>query len=183
MISYIIISIVGAVMAVLDQVTKAVICNVFPDGQSTTANEIVVIEDFFDIVRWHNTGGAWGMLGDYTWLLCIMTVICIGFVLYSYICADSKLLKLSLMLILSGAVGNLIDRLRLGYVVDFLSFDNLFGYSFPAFNVADICVTAGTIGIIIFLLFLSRKTDAFRKGTLPHKFFDGENVEETGEEK
>ena len=176
MIAYIVISVIGLLLVVLDQAVKAVICNVFPGGESTVNNEIVVIEDFFDIVRWHNTGGAWGMLGDYTWLLTAFTLICIVIILYAYISAESSFFKLSLALILAGAIGNVIDRIRLGYVVDFLSFDNLFGYSFPAFNVADICVVAGSIGLLIFVIFLSRKKEAFREGTFLRRLF----AEETG---
>ena len=108
-------------LVALDQISKAIICNVFPGGESVVQNEIVVIENFFDIVRWHNTGGAWGMLGEHTWVLTLFTLICIGFIIYAYIYADSSFFKLSLVLILAGAIGNVIDRIRLGYVVDFLS--------------------------------------------------------------
>jgi signal peptidase II len=97
--------------------------------------------------------------------------------LYAYISAESSFFKLPLALILAGAIGNVIDRIRLGYVVDFLSFDNLFGYSFPAFNVADICVVAGSIGLLIYVIFLSRKKEAFREGTFLRKLFAEENAE------
>jgi signal peptidase II len=59
-------------------------------------------------------------------------------------------------LILAGAVGNLIDRVRLGYVVDFLSFD-IFGYDFPVFNLADMCIVIGCILMIIYVLFIHKE--------------------------
>ena len=80
-------------------------------------------------------------------------------------------------LLAAGAIGNVIDRIRLGYVTDFLSFYNLFGYEFPAFNVADICVTAGSIGLVIYLIFLSSKKKAFREGTPLYKFLYKEKAE------
>ena len=62
-------------------------------------------------------------------------------------------------------------------MTDFLSFYTLFGYEFPAFNVADICVTAGSIGLVIYLIFLSSKKKAFREGTPLYKFLYKEKAE------
>ncbi len=172
MVSYIVISLVGLLLVALDQITKmAVVSNI-----TYRTEEIVVIENFFDIVHWRNTGAAWGVFSDKTWLLTIFSLACVLVVLLAYGFAKSKLLKLSLMLIAAGAIGNIIDRIRLGYVIDFLSFDNLFGYQFPAFNVADICVVAGAIGIVIFVLFIAMpgKSSAFREGTFLWKFFDSD---------
>ncbi len=172
MVSYIVISVVSVLLIAIDQITKAIISSKI----AYAVEEIVVIENFFDIVHWHNTGAAWGIFSDKTWILTVFTVISVCFVLFCYACAKPAFLKLSLGLIVAGAVGNLIDRIRLGYVIDFLSFDNLFGYSFPAFNVADICITSGAIGIIIYIIFMVKKTEPFRKGTVLERFFAEESV-------
>lgn len=167
MISYIVLSVLGLLLIVADQVTKALIAANLPYQHGGT----VVIENFFEIVHWHNTGGAWGTLSGLTWLLTVFSVLCALILLYFYIAAKPVFLRLSLVLIIAGAAGNLIDRIVRGYVIDFLYFGNLFGYSFPAFNVADICITSGCIGVLIYVLFLSRKYEAFRTGTFAARFF------------
>jgi len=164
MVSYIIISIVGVLMIVLDQWTKAIIA-------ANVTTEIPVIENFFDIVHWHNTGAAFGIFSNNTKILGAISFIMAAVIIFVYAQTSSKFLKLCLSLLIAGAIGNAIDRWRLGYVIDFLSFDNLFGYEFPAFNVADICVTSACIGLAIYLIFLSSKARAFREGTLMDKLF------------
>lgn len=163
--SYIIISTVSVLLVVADQVVKDVISkNITP-----FAGEIKVIDNFLSIVNWHNTGGAWGIFSSATIVLSIVSLIAVAFMIFLYVQLDSKFLKLCLGLLSAGALGNIIDRIRLGYVVDFLNFYNLFGYGFPAFNIADICVTSGAIGLVIYLLFMAKKHPAFREGTLASK--------------
>lgn len=161
--SYIIISTVCVLMLVTDQVTKVLIDRHLP------AAGIDVIGNFFAIRKVYNTGAAWGVLPNATMILAVVSMIVALLLLFAYTQADSNLVKLALGLLVAGAVGNVIDRFRLGYVIDFLSFYNLFGYSFPVFNVADICVTSGAIGILIFLIFYSRKKKMFRENTLCHR--------------
>lgn len=167
MISYLVLSVLGVLLVAADQITKALVAAhiQYPYGH------VPVIGNFFDLVHWHNTGGAWGAFSGATWLLTVFSVLCALVLLYFYASAKPVFLRLSLILIVAGATGNLIDRIRVGYVVDFLSFYNLFGYSFPAFNVADICITAGCIGMLIYVLFLSRKAAPFRQGTLAERIF------------
>lgn len=170
MISYIMLTAVGVLLVVLDQLTKYIIMQ----NVTYMTEEIPVIDNFFDIVHWHNTGGAWGALSENTWLLTVVSLISLILIIYLYSCAKPVFLRLSFILLAAGAIGNVIDRVRLGYVVDFLSFDNLFGYSFPAFNVADICVTSGCIGFFIYVIFMSRKRQAFRAGTFAARLLDDE---------
>lgn len=130
---------------------------------------IAVIDNFFSLVHWHNTGGAWGVMSGYTWILTVLTLVACFVFLYFIVCSKATLANISFVLVVSGAVGNVIDRIRLGYVIDYLSFYNLFGYSFPAFNLADICVVSGCIGLILCILFV--KTPMFDERTLAGRIF------------
>ena len=161
------VSVVATVLLVFfDQLIKCIV-----DAKIEYRTESVpVIDNFFSIVHWHNTGGAWGMLSDYTWVLTALTIIaCVVFV-YLIISSRATLATISLVLVLSGAVGNVIDRIRLGYVIDYLNFYNLFGYNFPAFNLADICVVSGCIGLIICIIFV--KTPMFDDRTVIGRMFN-----------
>ncbi|MCR5694659.1 MAG: signal peptidase II [Clostridia bacterium] len=179
MVSYIIISVVCAVLLAADQVTKAVI----DSNLQVNGKEISVIDNFFSIANVHNTGAAWGMLGNATVFLAILSIIMAAAVLFVYVQVKPALLKLSTALIFVGAIGNVIDRIRLGYVVDFLHFYNLFGfYNFPCFNVADICVTSGVIGLAIFMIFYASKKRAFREGTVLSRYFDRDREKKNANE-
>lgn len=177
MVSYIVIGVVSLLLLVADQVVKVIIdSNLVQNGDG-----IVVIGNFFSITNVHNKGAAWGVFQDATIPLAILSVLMAAVVLYVFIQADSNLVKLSAALIFVGAIGNVIDRFRLGYVVDFLHFYNLFGfYDFPTFNIADICVTSGVIGLIIYFIFCSRKKNAFRQGTRLHRWFYEKKTPEEG---
>src|SRR4030042_988016 len=105
--------------------------------------KVEVIHGFFNLVHVRNTGGAFGIFGGErgglgSLLFVVVSLIAVGSILVFFIKAkeDEKRLSLSLSLVLSGAIGNLIDRLRYGEVVDFLDF-HLFSYHWPAFNIAD----------------------------------------------
>lgn len=143
-----------------DQLIKCIIA----DNIDYSRESVSVIDDFFAIVHWHNEGAAWGMFGDYTWLLAILSLVASFLFIYMIVCSKATLATISFVLIVSGALGNVIDRVRLGYVIDYLSFYNLFGYNFPAFNLADICVVSGSIGLILCILFV--KTPVFDERTL-----------------
>jgi signal peptidase II len=115
--------------------------------------KIEVIHGFFNLVHVRNTGGAFGIFGGEkgglgSLLFVLVSLIAIGSILFLFIRLreDEKRLSLSLSLVLSGAIGNLIDRLRLGEVVDFLDF-YLFSYHWPAFNIADSAICLG-IGLM-----------------------------------
>lgn len=110
------------------------------------------IPGIIDFTVMHNTGGAWGMLGDATPFLAIISaVVCIaGFV---YIAANPKasiLATVGISLVVAGGFGNLWDRIELGYVIDFIAAAFI---DFPIFNVADIGVTCGVV-LFILSLFL-----------------------------
>jgi len=113
-----------------------------------------VIPGFFNLVLVNNRGMAFGILsktrsGFYYFLLLATTIGVIGviFFFFFWIKESKKWLTVGLSLILGGALGNLVDRVRLGYVIDFLDFF-LKDYHWPAFNVADSAVTIGTFWLL-----------------------------------
>ncbi len=144
-----------AVLVVLfDQLTKQLILRHYQLGDST------YVTGFFNIVRAHNTGAAFSFLaGGSGWQRWFFVALATGAAVFIVWLLRShhgqKLFAFSLSMILGGAVGNVIDRLMHGYVVDFLDFHWAFlspifyrGH-FPAFNVADAAITIGAIGLIV----------------------------------
>jgi signal peptidase II len=114
---------------------------------------VEVIHGFFNLVHVRNTGGAFGIFGGEkgglgSLLFVLVSLIAIGSILFLFVRLreDEKRLSFSLSLVLSGAIGNLIDRLRYGEVVDFLDFYVL-SYHWPAFNIADSAICLG-IGLM-----------------------------------
>lgn len=140
---------VVAFIIVSDQITKAFIVEwLKPQGT------VSIIGDLLRLTFVTNTGVAFGMLTGIPYVLTIPIVILIGVIIYYLIktLGQSFLLTLALSLELGGAIGNLIDRIRLGFVVDFVKFPY-----WPAFNVADSCVVIGAIGLAFVLLWQDRK--------------------------
>jgi len=127
---------------------------------------IKVINGFFNLTHLRNTGGAFGIFGGErgglgSLFFIVVSLIAIGSILLFFLKMkeDEKSLSLPLSLILSGAIGNLADRLFYGEVVDFLDF-YLFSFHWPAFNVADSSITIG-IGLMAFnLIFQDRRRSA-----------------------
>jgi len=127
--------IISAIVA--DRVSK-VICRQYlrPLGS------IPVIKGVFHLTYVENTGAAFGMLQGNTWFLILTSALVSAVVAYLIwkVKPENRYVKLSLALILGGALGNLVDRVLLGYVVDFLDFR-----IWPVFNIADSCVVVGAI--------------------------------------
>ena len=144
--SYIIISIIIIVGIVLDLVTKWFFAQYFDANQS----DIIVISDFFKFTFVKNTGAAYGMFGDSTLMLTIVSVVFIvAFCVYDYFNHSGSLWYIfGIALIISGAIGNLIDRIFLGYVRDFISI-SLFSF---VFNIADLLITVGVICFVIHMI-------------------------------
>lgn len=140
---------VTAFIIVSDQISKAFIVEwLKPQGS------VSIIGDFLRLTFVTNTGVAFGMLTGIPYVLTVPIVILIGVIIYYLIktLGQSFLLTLALSLELGGALGNLIDRIRLGYVVDFVKVPY-----WPAFNVADSCVVIGAIGLAFILLWQDRQ--------------------------
>lgn len=119
-----------------------------------TGKDIVVIKNFFQFSYLENTGAAFGIFRDKLMFLTIITLIVVsGVIVYLFkFKPTSKLLRVSLALIISGAIGNLIDRIHYKYVVDFILFHYKDIYYFPTFNVADVLVSVGTILLALFVI-------------------------------
>ena len=131
-----------------DQVTKLIVRRSFSGGE-----ERVVIDGFFKFVLWRNTGAAWSFFHDHNGILAAVSLLALGLLFYFRRHFDIRSVagQVAVGLILGGILGNLTDRLLIGYVVDFLRF---YLYQrggqeigFPAFNIADsaICIGVGLL--------------------------------------
>jgi signal peptidase II len=143
---------ISAIVIALDLYTKHLILGAFAYGEQ------LKITSFFDLVRYHNEGAAFGFLNDaggwQKWFFTAISIVAV--IVITYLIKKNpaqKLFCLGLALVLGGAIGNLYDRITLGYVVDFLNF-HIDNYYWPAFNVAD---SAICVGVAILLL------DSFKK--------------------
>ncbi|MEY2617730.1 MAG: Signal peptidase [Pseudomonadota bacterium] len=130
-----------------DQFTKALILGHYELGDAT------YITSFFNIVRVHNTGAAFSFLASASgWQRWFFTALGLGAAVFIVWMLRShhqqRLFAFSMACLLGGAVGNVVDRLLHGYVVDFIQL-HYAGWAFPAFNVADAAITAGAVGMIL----------------------------------
>ena len=117
---------------------------------------IKIIDKFFYITYVRNTGAAWSILsGKQIFLILFSIIVIVGIIIYLIKKKEyTRLETISYSLVLSGAVGNLIDRILYGYVIDYLNF-YIFNYNFPVFNIADTCIVIG-----IMLLFIDMRKEA-----------------------
>lgn len=131
----------------LDQFTKVLILGYYQLGDSTP------VAGFFNVVRVHNTGAAFSFLasasGWQRWFFVGIGVVAAGFIIWMLRAhSGQRLFSFALGCVLGGAVGNVVDRLLHGYVVDFLDF-HWAGWHFPAFNVADSAISVGAACLIL----------------------------------
>jgi signal peptidase II len=136
----------SALIVVLDQATKLIVTNYL------AVHEMVTVTPFFNLVLTYNPGAAFSFLssasGWQRWLfiaIALAASVWIVFLLRRY--TRLRLFAAALSLVLAGAVGNLIDRVLFGAVIDFLDF-HAFGYHWPAFNVADTAITCGALLLV-----------------------------------
>ena len=137
----------ATIILMADQFTKVMILGFYQLGDST------YVTSFFNVVRVHNSGAAFSFLagasGWQRWFFTVVGVMAAGLILWllkSH--AGQKLFSFSMACILGGAIGNVIDRVLYGYVVDFLDF-HWRTWHFPAFNVADSAITVGAACLIL----------------------------------
>jgi len=129
----------------IDQISKLLADNYL-------INKIKIIKDFFYLNLVHNRGAAWGILNNHLVLLSVFMLIALALLLF-YSSKFKKNIRntIAFGLITGGLIGNLIDRVFKGYVIDFLDF-YIFKYDYPVFNIADICIVIGMLLIIIAIL-------------------------------
>ena len=138
---------IALVIILLDQFTKTLILGYFQLGDSR------YVTSFFNIVRVHNTGAAFSFLADaggwQRWFFIGLGAVATVFIIWMLRQhGGQRLFSWSLSLILGGAIGNVVDRLLHGYVVDFIQV-HAGGWYFPSFNVADSAITVGAICLIL----------------------------------
>ena len=144
---YLLYSIIIAVGIILDQLTKFLSVKFL-----TLVDTVPIIKNVIHLTYVENTGAAFGMLKNHRWVfIVISTVTIIGMLAYLYLGhAENKLYAISVAMVISGGIGNMIDRLALGYVVDFIDFRLI---NFAVFNGADsfVCVGAGMLVLALVL--------------------------------
>lgn len=148
--------IIGIIILIfLDQITKY-----FAIAKLKNQNPFIIIEDIFQLQYLENRGAAFGLLQGKKMIFIIMGIIILAAVIYIYVKmpVTKKYLPLRIcaVMIASGAIGNMIDRIRLNYVVDFFYFELI---DFPVFNVADIYVTVSAFGLVLLLLFYYKEEE------------------------
>jgi signal peptidase II len=143
--------IISIIIVVIDQIAKYyVVANIQTDQM------IPVVDKFFYLTLHRNSGGAWSILQDSRMVFLIIIPIISAVLIYFMIKYKSQFLRLSLSMVLGGAIGNYIDRLFIGKVTDYLLF-YIGSYAFPIFNAADMAVTGGTILLAIYMLFIYKE--------------------------
>ncbi len=138
----------------LDQVSKAIAEAAIPLNDS-----VAWIEGFLYITHHHNEGAAWGLLQGAQWFFYIVTAFALAVFGYFSMEIDFKnarFFSFGIVLLIAGTIGNFIDRVRFGYVVDFIDV-YIFTYDYPIFNFADSYLTIGVILFAIDLLFFEAK--------------------------
>lgn len=132
---------IGLIVIIIDQLIKYLISQVIPLYTSKC-----IINSFFYITNVRNEGAAWSILSGNVYFLIIISILVIALIYYFYL-RNKDLSKYEIIifgLLLGGIIGNLIDRIIYGYVIDYLEFI-IFNYHYPVFNMADICIVVSVI--------------------------------------
>lgn len=136
--------IIGIVIVIIDQLSKFLVID----------KNISIIPNFIEFNYTQNTGGAFG-IGRINFILIISIIIIIGIIVF-LIKENTKITNyIPFVLLLSGSIGNLIDRIFKGYVIDFIDINIL---DFPNFNIADISIVSGVI-VLLYIIFLKSTND------------------------
>lgn len=137
---------IAAAIVLLDQWTKWLVRSNIPAGESWLPDLLLWLSPYARIVHWYNRGAAFGMFQQGNMVFTVLAFIVIAAILYYYpqISKADWPLRLAMSMQLGGAVGNLIDRIRIGHVTDFISIGN-----FPVFNIADSSITVGCVVLLL----------------------------------
>lgn len=139
--------IISLISLLFDMGSKYLVSRMF-----TLYESKIIINNFLNIIYVRNTGAAWSILDTDTWIVTVISLlIIIGIIYYVYRNRNKinkKIVKIGYGLVLGGSIGNFIDRIIYGYVVDFIDID-IFGWNYPIFNLADIFIVGGVILLMI----------------------------------
>ncbi len=162
-------TLLAVILIAVDFISKKLIVSRFEIREQK-----VFIKDFFSFYYVRNTGSAFSFLADQAWGIYILTLISLVMSVVLYIVLiravklNDKITSVALTLFISGAVGNLIDRAAYRSVVDFIRFD--FGsYTFPIFNIADICAVVATILLMLIIVFGKGRIERLYDSFFPSK--------------
>ncbi len=141
----------SAALVAADQITKALAV-----AYLKSVTTVPIIRDVLHLTYRENTGAAFSILSGFRWGFVILAVIVCAAVIYINASRkiDSKMFYASSILVVAGAIGNVIDRIATGAVVDFIDFRLI---DFPVFNFADICLTVGVAMLFVYFLFFYGK--------------------------
>lgn len=144
---YLYLSLLSALIVVADQVTKYLVVQNIP-----LHGHVPALHGFICLTYTQNTGGGWSILSGHTWVLVAVSLVFFALMILAvwkkFFTGKAQLI--CIFSVLGGGIGNLIDRVRLGYVVDMIETEFI---SFPVFNVADCFISCGAIALIFFVLF------------------------------
>lgn len=151
--------IVGAVLVIIDQIIKY-----FVSSYLQPVGSVSVIDNLFSLTYVENKGVAFGMFSDMRWVFVALTSALLAIIIFYMFKKrpKGKFFYICAALIIGGGIGNLIDRIFYGYVIDYLSLS----FFPPVCNFADYCITAGTIMLVIYLLFFSDVLDSSKKAKI-----------------
>lgn len=151
--------IVGAVLVIIDQIIKY-----FVSAYLQPVGSLSVIDNLFSLTYVENKGVAFGMFSDMRWVFVAFTSVLLAIIIFYMFKKrpKGKFFYICAALIIGGGIGNLIDRIFYGYVIDYLSLS----FFPPVCNFADYCITAGTIMLVIYLLFFSDVLDSSKKAKI-----------------
>lgn len=163
----------GLLLLFLDFVTKAYtynffpladrVADIYPYGGKEVFENFCGIECSLSLLI--NHGAAWGVLSDFQLpLLALRIVVVLGMVFYLFFLNQKRSVEWAFALIITGAIGNIIDFFLYGFVIDFIHF-KFWGYDFPVFNVADILISCGVIWLFLTSIPFKRKTGVNEKAS------------------
>lgn len=139
--------IISSVILLIDQIVKIIISNIF-----NVNSGIIFIENFFSLIYVRNYGAAFSFFNGNRIFLIAISILSV-FLIYKFLLKNKEIKNLEATVygvLLGGLFGNLLDRIFLGYVIDYLSF-KIFEYYFPVFNFADVCIVVATTFLIMII--------------------------------
>ena len=152
-----------SVLVIIDQLIK-----LYAKNNLLNVNNVVVIENIFRLRYVENTGAAFGILSEHRWVFISLTIIFLIIGIYFIITKKltNKFYQSAVVFLVAGGIGNIIDRIFAGYVVDMF---DLYFINFAIFNFADICVTVGCILLIIATFFSKEAVKPEKEAAKPEK--------------